>query len=74
LVASLQRRGFGPPSGCRLSAVLNGATALESAVLALWPMACIQRCLVHEERNLGAYLRNGNHAKAARLCDRLRRA
>lgn len=74
LVARLQRRGFGPPPGCRLFAVLDGAAALESAVLALWPTACIQRCLVHKERNLYGYLRKGDHAEAARLWQRLRLA
>jgi len=67
LVARLQRRGFGPSPGCRLFAVLDGAVALESAVLALWPDACVQRCLVHKERNLYGYLRKGDHAEAARL-------
>jgi len=74
LVARLQRRGFGPPPGCRLFAVLDGAAALESAVLALWPTACIQRCLVHKERNLYGYLRKGDHAEAKRLWLRLRLA
>ena len=74
LVARLQRRGFGPPPSCRLFAVLDGAPALETALLALWPTACIQRCLVHKERNLYGYLRKGDHAEAARLWERLRRA
>lgn len=74
LVTRLQRRGFGPPPGCRLFAVLDGAAALESALLALWPSACIQRCLVHKERNLYGYLRKGDHAEAARLWQRLRLA
>ncbi len=74
LVTRLQRRGFGPPSGSRLFAVLDGAAALEAAVLALWPTACIQRCLVHKERNLYGYLRKGDHAEAARLWLRLRLA
>jgi transposase-like protein len=74
LVARLQRRGFGPSPGCRLFAVLDGAVALESAVLALWPDACVQRCLVHKERNLYGYLRKGDHAEAARLWQRLRLA
>jgi len=74
LVARLQRRGFGPPPGGRLFAVLDGAAALESAVLAIWPSACIQRCLVHKERNLYGYLRKGDHAEASRLWERLRLA
>jgi putative transposase len=74
LTARLQRRGFGPPAGRRLFAVLDGAAALQSAVLALWPDALIQRCLVHKERNLYGYLRKGDHAEAARLWARLRQA
>lgn len=74
LVTRLQRRGFGPSPGGRLFAVLDGAAALESAVLALWPDACVQRCLVHKERNLYGYLRKGDHAEAARLWQRLRLA
>ena len=41
LVARLQARGFGPLPGHRLLAVLDGATALQAAVLALWPDALI---------------------------------
>lgn len=74
LVARLQRRGFGPPAGSRLLAVLDGAAALQTAVLTLWPTALIQRCLVHKERNLFGYLRKGDHAEAARLWRRLRLA
>lgn len=74
LTARLQRRGFGPLPGYRLFAVLDGAEALKSAVLAIWPTACIQRCLVHKERNLYSYLRKGDHAEAARLWQRLRLA
>jgi len=54
--------------------MLDGAEALESALLALWPTACTQRCLVHKERNLYGYLRKGDHAEAARLWRRLRLA
>ena len=74
LVARLQRRGFGPPTGSRLFAVLDGAAALQTAVLTLWPTALIQRCVVHKERNLYGYLRKGDHAEAARLWRRLRLA
>ena len=74
LVARLQSRGFGPPAGSRLLAVLDGAAALQTAVLTLWPTALIQRCVVHKERNLFGYLRKGDHAEAARLWRRLRLA
>lgn len=74
LVSRLQSRGFGPAPGYRLFAVLDGAAALESAVRAVWPGACLQRCLIHKERNLYGYLRKGDHAEAARLWERLRLA
>lgn len=74
LVARLQSRGFGPPPGSRLLAVLDGSAPLHSAVLAAWPDALIQRCLVHKERNLYGYLRHGDHAEASRLWRRLRLA
>ena len=74
LVVRLQRRGFGPPPGSRLFAVLDGAAALQAAALALWPDALIQRCVVHKERNLYSYLRKGDYAEAARLWKRLRLA
>ena len=74
LVARLQQRGFGPPAGSHLLAVLDGAAALQTAVLTLWPTALIQRCVVHKERNLYGYLRKGDHAEAARLWRRLRLA
>lgn len=74
LVTRLQRRGFGPADGHRLFAVLDGSEALDVAVRAAWPDACIQRCLIHKERNLYGYLRKGDHAEAARLWKRLRQA
>jgi transposase-like protein len=74
LVARLQSRGFGPAAGTRLFAVLDGSAPLHSAVLAAWPNAMIQRCLVHKERNLYGYLRHGDHAEASRLWRRLRLA
>ena len=74
LVARLQSRGFGPAAGNRLLAVLDGSAPLHSAVLAAWPDALIQRCLVHKERNLYGYLRHGDHAEASRLWRRLRLA
>jgi len=74
LVARLQTRGFGPLAGHRLLAVLDGSAPLHTAVLAAWPDALIQRCVVHKERNLYGYLRNGDHAEAARLWRRLRLA
>jgi len=74
LVSRLQRRGFAPAPGSRLFAVLDGAAALQGAVLGIWSDALIQRCLVHKERNLYGYLRKGDHGEAARLWQRLRLA
>lgn len=54
--------------------VLDGAPALEKAVLEFWPRTHIQRCLVHKERNLHAHLRSKDHAECSRLMERLRRA
>jgi len=74
LVARLQARGFGPLPGHRLLAVLDGSAALQAAVLATWPDTLVQRCLVHKERNLYGYLRQGDHAEVKRLWRRLRLA
>ena len=74
LVARLQARGFAPLAGHRLLAVLDGSAPLQTAVLAAWPDAVIQRCLVHKERNLHGYLRRGDHAESSRLWRRLRLA
>jgi transposase-like protein len=74
LVARLQARGFAPLAGHRLLAVLDGSAPLQTAVLAAWPEAVIQRCLVHKERNLHGYLRRGDHAESSRLWRRLRLA
>src|ERR1019366_2807449 len=67
LVARLQARGFAPLAGHRLLAVLDGSAPLPTAVLAAWPEAVIQRCLVHKQRNLHGYLRRGDHAESSRL-------
>jgi putative transposase len=74
LVARLQIRGFAPPRGQRLLAVLDGSKPLETAVLSAWPDTIIQRCLVHKERSLHGYLRRGDHGESNRLFRRLRLA
>jgi transposase-like protein len=74
LLERLSRRGFAPAEGCRLLAVLDGAAALKSAVLAYWPDAVVQRCLVHKERNLRSFLRRQDWKELARLFGRLRKA
>lgn len=73
LIGSLQKRGFKCVAK-RLLAVLDGSSALENAILAYFPTAIIQRCLVHKERNLQSYLSKRHHGELARLLTRLRRA
>lgn len=73
LVNDLVRRGL-KPSCKRLLAVLDGSKPLRNAVLSQWPDAVIQRCLVHKERNLYAYLPKRHHPKLKRLFARLRKA
>ena len=74
LVERLTRRGFAPKEGCRLLAVLDGAQALKAAVLAYWPDAIVQRCLVHKERNVKRFLRQKDWGELSRHFDRLRKA
>ena len=74
LVERLFRRGFAPAEGCRLLAVLDGAAALKSAVLAYWPDTVVQRCLVHKERNVRRFLRQKDWKELGRLFGRLRHA
>lgn len=70
LVSRLVARGFEAPHG--LLAVLDGADALKNAVLAFFPNAVIQRCLVHKERNIRARLSKRDWGELARLFKRLR--
>jgi len=74
LIERLSRRGFAPAEGGRLLAVLDGATALKSAVLSYWPDTVVQRCLVHKERNVRRFLRKGDWKELSRLFGRLRHA
>ena len=74
LVERLVRRGFRPMAGGRLLAVLDGSAALRSAVVAYWPPTVVQRCLVHKERNVRRFLRQGDWAELGRLFGRLRQA
>jgi transposase-like protein len=73
LMTGLLRRGL-QPTCARLLAVLDGSDALKAAVLAAWPNAVIQRCLVHKERNLYGYLPRKHHAKLKGFFKRLRDA
>ncbi|MBM4165186.1 MAG: IS256 family transposase [Lentisphaerae bacterium] len=74
LLARLQARNFRPAAGCRLLSVLDGSDALKQAVVAYWPEAVTQRCLVHKERNLRRYLPKRHWGELAGLFDRLRKA
>ena len=56
-----------------LLAVLDGSDALRSALLAHYPCARVQRCLVHKERNLRGYLSKRHWAELARLFHLLRK-
>jgi transposase-like protein len=73
LCERLQERGF-KPSARRLYAVLDGSQALRKAVLAVWPTACIQRCLVHLERNVRGRLSRRRHSELRAAFQRLRKA
>ena len=72
LLARIRERGFKPKR--RLLAVLDGGRALKKSVLANWPDAAIQRCLVHKERNVKAYLSYRHYAELSRLFNKLRKA
>jgi putative transposase len=74
LLGALSRRGLKAPAGRHLLAVLDGSLALKNAVLAHYPHVRIQRCLVHKERNIRAYLSKQHWAELAALFQRLRRS
>lgn len=74
LLSSLAARGLTVPASRDLLAVLDGSEALRSALLAHYPSARVQRCLVHKERNLRGYLSKRHWAELARLFDLLRKA
>lgn len=73
LLKRLSKRGFKSVAK-RILIVLDGSSALEKAVKNHYPDAIIQRCLVHKERNLQAYLSKKQHAELTRLFNRLRKA
>ena len=72
LLGRLIDRGVTPHR--RLLVVLDGAPALSKAVRSRWPDCVIQRCLVHKERNIKAYLSKRHHGELARYFRRLRHA
>jgi transposase-like protein len=74
LMERLTRRGFRPAEGSRLLSVLDGSSALKTAVRSYWPDAAIQRCLVHKEGNVRRFLRRGDWKELSRRFGRLRKA
>jgi len=73
LLSNLAARGLAVPASRDLLAVLDGSDALRSALLAHYPTAQVQRCLVHKERNLRGYLSKRHWAQLARLFNQLRK-
>ena len=73
LLSNLAARGLAVPASRDLLAVLDGSDALRSALLAHYPTAQVQRCLVHKERNLRGYLSKRHWAELARLFNQLRK-
>jgi transposase-like protein len=73
LLSNLAARGLTVPASRDLLAVLDGSDALRSALLAHFPSARVQRCLVHKERNLRGYLSKRHWAELARLFEQLRK-
>jgi len=70
LMRHLDKRGFSCER--RLFAALDGSAALRSAVKEFFPDSVIQRCLVHEERNIRSKLSKKHWGELARLFKRLR--
>ena len=55
-------------------AVLDGSSALRQAVLAHFPQADVQRCLVHKERNIRGYLPQKYRGHLSSFFNRFRNA
>ena len=72
LLGSLERRGLKAPQGRRLLAVLDGSDALDRSVRRHFPGTLVQRCLIHKERNIRAYLSKRHWSELAGLFRRLR--
>lgn len=70
LLDRLVRRGFKPVE--RLFCVLDGSDALKGSVLAHYPDAVTQRCLIHKEKNIRRYLPKRHHAELYGYFKRLR--
>lgn len=72
LLTNLVEQGFKPRR--KLLVVTDGSKALRASVRVIWSDAIIQRCLVHKERNIRAYLSRRHHGELTRLFNRLRKA
>jgi len=71
LMERLDQRGV--RFGGRPLCILDGSSALKRTVLARYPEAVVQRCLVHKERNLRGCLSRKDYPELNRLMNRLRR-
>ncbi len=72
LLRRIVSRGFKPVE--RLYSVLDGSASLKGAVLALYPDAVTQRCLIHKERNIRGYLSKRHYSELSGYFKRLRNA
>lgn len=72
LMSRLQTRGV---KFCgRPLFIIDGGNALKKGIKSVYPSALIQRCLVHLERNVRAYLSYKHYAKIAELFKKIRLA
>jgi len=72
LLDRLVRRGFKPVA--RLFSVLDGSDALKGSVLAHYPDAVTQRCLIHKEKNIRGCLSKRHYGELFDYFKRLRNA
>jgi transposase-like protein len=56
LLENLQTRGLKVPENRALLAVLDGSKALRGAITKFFAKVFVQRCLIHKERNMKAYV------------------
>lgn len=73
LMARLIKRGFVCATQ-RLLSVIDGSDALKKAIQEYFPTVELQRCWVHKQRNLHAYLNKKDHGECSQLIDHVRKA
>lgn len=73
LLSQLVKRGFRSATQ-RLLAVVDGAEGIIKAIREFFPTVAMQRCWVHKERNLHAYLNKKDHPECSQLMERVRKA